>query len=150
MWNIDVKKLRLLERGFSLGETLLGLGLLAILVIITAPKIVEIRANQLVQNESRSVVAALERFATYAVLQEIPITVSLTTKTIAIKGPSSVLWEEVLPEGLLFHSTRPLPLQLSFYPTGVASPRSFSITNSKTLCKITISLRSHVTLVCTK
>jgi hypothetical protein len=137
--------------GTSLFEALFLVLISGLLLSLSYPTASQIRYNGLRQ-EARNLKAGLETLKLLAGIKEETLILSLEPDHYSASSqrePGKLLLSRRLPHGLSVEFDESLqPRQLTFYPSGVASPRTLQLTNGDSKCILIVSLRGRVSLRC--
>jgi len=139
----------LMNRGFSLIETLLATSLLAPLEAIAIPSLAGWMTKNQAQIEARAVQLALEQAYVVAVTRGIPVTVAISLRSITASTTSNtLLFAHHLRSPVTARIKGEQKEALFFYPSHTASPATVTIENNAYVCSLVISLRGRIRREC--
>lgn len=139
----------LMQRGFSLIETLLVLSLVASLGAIAVPSLAGWIPKHAVRLEARGVQLMLERAYGLALTRGTPITVEIAADhVVGSTTAGGIIFSRKLrsPITTRFKGNEKGPLL--FYPSHTASPATIVVESPSYLCSIVLSLRGRTRTEC--
>ena len=138
-----------MERGYSLVETILCVGILSLSFTMTLPSLYRWRTHRQLFNAAEELRLALERCYVSATTHEEPVKISLRRDGV-ISGESTTrtLFSITPPSSIAIKPKSPQQTELFFYPNHSATPGTVLITSPQGECSIIVSLRGRVRRVC--
>ncbi len=135
-------------KGYSLTEVLIGIAISSILFSMSIPSLSEINTLRFLKHESHKVKHELEDVLVKAQIENTDHEVIITQTSITSfqKGNPLPFFEYNFPKKI--QTDLRTPLKVSLYKSGVASPTTITLKSGATTCKIKISLRGRVTVLC--
>ena len=139
----------LMDRGFSLFETLLALSIIGSLAAITVPSLARWIPQHAVRREARSVQLVLERAYALALTRAIPISVAISpTQVTVTTGGDTAAFTHHLSSSITTRFKGNEKGPLFFYPSHTTSPATIVIEGPSYLCSIVLSLRGRTRREC--
>jgi len=137
-----------IQSGYSYAEILCCVALSAVLLTISIPRLGEFKNLGALKAESRLLKIILEDGLLKAQSENKKISLNITSSTLSLsEALKSPFFTHSLPKNYKF-VFKTYPIKISFYPSGVDTPKTILVKNQKAQCKITISLRGRVSAIC--
>lgn len=133
--------------GLSLLELLVGLALFATVVSISVPALRGIFGHKLLYQETRKLVATLERLALAAQASEAEHYLQVYNDRYIEHSPARSI-AHAIPEPAYVELPSASPLVVTFYPSSANTPKTIVLSDGALDCTITISLRGRVKFGC--
>ena len=131
--------------GFSMPELIVTLALVAILLMGSFP-IIRAPRTALLKEESTRIKNTIQFGILNALKTQRELSINFTESSYTLNelGSGNLIFKNKLPETVSILTAK----SIRFFPSGVTSPGTISISNGSSECSITVSLRGRVQVKC--
>ncbi|MDZ4784793.1 MAG: type II secretion system protein [bacterium] len=137
------------NRGFSLLEISIALVFSSLFLAISVPSLARLKDTNLIKKEAHLIKVALENTSILSTRENREYSFELFNDKFQIRNSNNKKLKLTykFKEGVSLDLNTPIQI-IEFYSSGVVTPKTIKLKTENLSCKITISLRARVKVIC--